>query len=64
VGSAQGRPRLSAAVAVACSAVHAVLIVGTMGPVSKAVLCAAAVAATCWAVLALRVWGRRKVARG
>ncbi len=55
-----------AAVAVLGTAVHAVLIVGTMGPVSKAVLCLLALAATAKAVADLRSWApllRRSVRR-
>jgi predicted ferric reductase len=45
-----------AAVAVTGSVVHALLIEGTMGTVSKAVLCALALAATGKAVADLRLW--------
>lgn len=45
-----------AALAVATTAAHAMLIEGTMGTVSKAVLCALVVAATGRALVALRVW--------
>ena len=43
-------------VVVAGTAVHALLIVGTMGDVSKAVLCASAVLALGAAILRRRVW--------
>ena len=52
---------LLAGVIVSGGVVHALLIVGTMGPVSKAVLSAAAVAALGAAALRLRAW--RGVAR-
>ena len=45
------------ALAVLGTAVHAVLIEGAMGQVSKAVLCALALAATAWAMRARRVRG-------
>ena len=41
---------------VIASAAHALLIEGTMGPVSKALLCAAALAATALAIRDLKVW--------
>ena len=44
------------AVAVATGAVHAMLIEGTMGTISKAVLCALALAATAKVVADMRVW--------
>ncbi|MEM8852694.1 MAG: ferric reductase-like transmembrane domain-containing protein [Pseudomonadota bacterium] len=57
------RPRLwrlihtsLALVIVTTSVVHAMLIEGTMGTVSKAVLCALAIAATLKVVIDLRVW--------
>ena len=57
------RPRLwralhtaFAVLAVGGTAAHALLIEGTMGTVSKAVLCALAVAATLWAVARRRAW--------
>jgi len=39
---------------VAASTAHALLIEGTMGTVSKVLLCALAISATCWAVIDLR----------
>lgn len=45
-----------AAVIVTGSVVHAMLITGTMGTVSKAVLCALAIAATLKVMVDLRVW--------
>lgn len=45
-----------AAVAVAGSVIHAMLIEGTMEPVSKAALCALVIAATVKALVDLRVW--------
>ncbi|MFO7758737.1 MAG: ferric reductase [Roseovarius sp.] len=42
---------------VVCSVVHAMLIEGTMGTASKAVLCALALAATAKALIDLRAWG-------
>ena len=53
------------ALAVVGTAVHALLIEGTMGTVSKAALCALALAATGWAALRLRSWVglRRRAAR-
>ncbi|MBS0125778.1 ferric reductase [Thetidibacter halocola] len=52
------RPAHSAlvAVTVAGSVVHALLIEGTMGPLSKTLLCALAVAATLKALRDLRAW--------
>ncbi|PWR04283.1 ferric reductase [Meridianimarinicoccus roseus] len=61
------RPRLSArawraghstavGIAVGASAGHALLIDGTMGPLSKATLCLLAVAATGRVLIGLRVW--------
>ncbi len=52
------------AIVVVCSVVHAVLIEGTMGPVSKGVLCALALAATVKVLIDLRAWAllaRRRV---
>lgn len=57
-----GHSGLVAAV-VLCSAVHAMLIEGTMGTASKAALCAMAVAATAKALLDLRAWTLLKRAR-
>lgn len=53
--------RALATVIVACSAIHALLIEGTMEPVSKAALCALAVLATLVALLRPRasLWRRR-----
>lgn len=51
----------SVGTAVAASVAHALLIEGTMGSVSKAVLCAAVVGSLLWTVLALQTWkGLRK----
>lgn len=45
-----------AMVVVASSAVHALLILGTMEPISKAALCALVVGAALFAVIRLRLW--------
>ena len=45
-----------ATVVVAGSVIHAMLIEGTMGTASKAMLCALALAATAWVVFDLRSW--------
>lgn len=45
-----------AAVIVVGSVVHALLVEGTMGQVSKAALCALVLAATAWVVVDLRAW--------
>ena len=50
-----GHSALAAAVVIA-SVIHAVLIEGTMGTVSKTVLCVLALAATAKVMLDLRVW--------
>ena len=47
-----------AAIVVLGSVVHALLIEGTMGTVSKAILCALALAATTWVFVDLRCWAR------
>ena len=52
-----------AVVVVLGSAVHAMLIEGTMEPVSKALLCALVLAATIKAMVDLRVWARRTASR-
>lgn len=51
-----------AAVIVVCSAAHAMLIEGTMGLASKAILCVMVLAATAKAIVDLRAWAhlRRK----
>jgi predicted ferric reductase len=46
------------------SVVHCLLIEGTMETVSKAVLCAAVLAATVKAMIDLRVWRKRRTLRG
>nr|WP_255596777.1 ferric reductase-like transmembrane domain-containing protein [Cognatishimia sp. MH4019] len=48
-----------AVVIVTCSVLHAVLIEGTMGPESKAVLCALVILATGGVIAELRGWFRR-----
>ena len=56
----------AAATVVGGSVAHAMLVEGTMGPVSKALLCAAAVGALALAVSRLRPWagvGRGRAAR-
>ena len=53
-----GHTALAAAIVVG-SVVHAMLIEGTMGTVSKAVLCALALIATVKVVMDLRVWALR-----
>lgn len=53
-----------AIVIVVGSVVHCLLIEGTMETVSKAVLCAAVLAATVKAMIDLRVWRRRRTLRG
>lgn len=53
-----------AIVIVVGSVVHCLLIEGTMETVSKAVLCAAALAATVKAMVDLRVWRKRRMLRG
>jgi predicted ferric reductase len=53
-----------AVVIVAGSAVHAMLVEGTMETVSKAALCALVVAATIKVMADLRVWRRRAALRG
>ena len=45
-----------AALAVVCSVVHAILIEGTMGTVSKVALCALVLTATAKVVFDLRPW--------
>ena len=52
-----------ASVIVAASATHALLIEGTMGTATKAMLCVLAVAATVWVVVDLRVWAKRSLSR-
>jgi len=52
-----------AIVIVTGSAVHAILIEGTMEMVSKAVLCALVLAAAIKVIAGLRVWGRRAAPR-
>lgn len=52
-----------AAVTVAGSVVHGLLVEGTMETVSKAVLCALVIAATIKVVVDLRVWARRSRSR-
>lgn len=47
-------------VAVLGTAIHAVQIEGAMEPVSRAVLCAAVLAGTGWAVWRLRAWAPRR----
>ncbi len=47
-----------ALVIVSCTALHALLIEGTMETVSKAVLCALVLIATAWMITRLRAWGR------
>lgn len=53
-----------AIVIVVGSVVHCLLIEGTMETVSKAVLCAAVLAATVKAMIDLRVWRKRRTLRG
>ena len=55
---------LLAIVIVVGSAVHAILIEGTMETVSKAALCALVLAATIKVMAGLRVWRKRKTLRG
>jgi predicted ferric reductase len=55
---------LLAIVIVVGSAVHAILIEGTMETVSKAVLCALVLAAAVKVMTDLRVWRKRATARG
>ena len=55
---------LLAIVIVAGSALHAILIEGTMETVSKAVLCALVLAAAIKVMVDLRVWRRRATPRG
>ncbi|MBV0912183.1 ferric reductase [Rhodobacteraceae bacterium ASV31] len=55
--------RLLVAIVVVTSVVHAMLIEGTMGTLSKAVLCAAALAATIKVLLDLRTWALLRGAR-
>jgi len=49
-----------AAVVVACSAVHAMLVEGTMETVSKAVLCTLVLAAAVTVIADLRLWRRSR----
>ncbi|HYW63427.1 MAG TPA: ferric reductase-like transmembrane domain-containing protein [Bradyrhizobium sp.] len=49
-----------AAVVVACSAVHAMLVEGTMETVSKAVLCTLVLAAAITVIADLRLWRRSR----
>jgi len=53
-----------AIVIVAGSVVHCLLIEGTMETISKAVLCAAVLAATIKAMIDLQVWRKRRELRG
>ncbi|SFI58636.1 ferric reductase-like transmembrane domain-containing protein [Bradyrhizobium sp. cf659] len=53
-----------AIVIVAGSVVHCLLIEGTMETISKAVLCAAVLAATVKAMVDLQVWRKRRTLRG
>ncbi|MHC2591551.1 putative ferric reductase [Bradyrhizobium ottawaense] len=53
-----------AIVIVAGSVVHCLLIEGTMETISKAVLCAAILAATIKAMIDLQVWRKRRELRG
>ena len=53
-----------AIVIVAGSVVHCLLIEGTMETISKAVLCAAVLAATVKAMMDLQVWRKRRTLRG
>ncbi|MGY2908176.1 putative ferric reductase [Bradyrhizobium sp. URHC0002] len=55
---------LLAIVIVVGSAVHAILIEGTMETVSKAVLCALVLAAAIKVIAGLRVWRKRATSRG
>ena len=55
---------LLAIVIVVGSAVHAILIEGTMETVSKAALCALVLAATAKVMAGLRVWRKRATSRG
>jgi hypothetical protein len=55
---------LLAIVIVVGSAVHAILIEGTMETVSKAALCALVLAATAKVMVDLRAWRKRKTLRG
>src|SRR5712671_8004652 len=55
---------LLAIVIVVGSAVHAILIEGTMETVSKAALCALVLAATIKVMAGLRVWRKRATSRG
>ena len=55
---------LLAIVIVVGSAVHAILIEGTMETVSKAALCVLVLAATVKVMVDLRVWRKRKALRG
>lgn len=48
-----------AGLTVLATALHAVQIEGTMEPISRAVLCVAALGATLWAMHILRLWPRR-----
>ena len=53
-----------AVVIVVGTAVHAILIEGTMETMSKAALCALVLAATVKVLIDLRVWRRRPASRG